>query len=216
MDQQMKKRIDDLFTKWQQGMCPGGQVVVRHKGELIYDRCFGYANIELGVPVTDKTVFHVASVSKQLTVMAIMLLHEDGKLNIDEAKLRQAIENDPQKVADIFTKTTSGPMSAGTSDAGIMARIDYVMDKYTSTSITEFGTRKGLLIERAGHESAALSLSNNSIYREMQRIDSQIKALQTKLAAEEARYAKQFASLETYISRMNEQSSWLSSFGLDY
>jgi CubicO group peptidase (beta-lactamase class C family) len=84
MDQEKQKRIDDLFELWQRGVCPGGQVAVKHKGELIYDRCFGYANIELGVKVSDESVFHVASVSKQLTVIAVMLLHEDGKLNIDD------------------------------------------------------------------------------------------------------------------------------------
>ncbi|MCL2549288.1 MAG: beta-lactamase family protein, partial [Symbiobacteriaceae bacterium] len=84
MDPSLFERFDALFSLWQDGVCPGGQVVMRHKGELIYDRCFGYANIELGVPVSDDTVFHVASVSKQLTVMAVMLCVENELLQLDD------------------------------------------------------------------------------------------------------------------------------------
>ncbi|MCD8510024.1 MAG: beta-lactamase family protein [Bacillus sp. (in: Bacteria)] len=51
---------------------------------MLYQKNFGYANLEQQVPITDNTVFHVASVSKQVTVMSILLLQEDGKLNIDD------------------------------------------------------------------------------------------------------------------------------------
>ena len=82
MTEQMKKKIDEVFALWSDGVCPGGQVAVRCKGEMVYDRCFGYADVENRLPVTDESVFHVASVSKQLTVMAVLLLCEDGVLDI--------------------------------------------------------------------------------------------------------------------------------------
>ncbi|MDG5788572.1 serine hydrolase [Evansella sp. AB-P1] len=81
---QLEQEIDAIFSKWQQGLCPGGQVAVRKNGKVIYKGNFGYANIEYRIPVKDETVFHVASVSKQLTVMCVLLLQEDGKLNIDD------------------------------------------------------------------------------------------------------------------------------------
>lgn len=77
-------KTDELFKAWQNGLCPGGQVYVRHNGKLIYNKCFGYADIERPAPVTRDTVFHVASVSKQITSMCVLLLDEDGKLNIDD------------------------------------------------------------------------------------------------------------------------------------
>ncbi|UCZ54948.1 serine hydrolase [Bacillus shivajii] len=84
MMNKIEERIDAIFSKWQEGVCPGGQVAVRQKGELIYKKNFGYANIEHEIPVKDETVFHVASVSKQVTVMCVLLLQEDEKLNIDD------------------------------------------------------------------------------------------------------------------------------------
>ncbi|MCL1982332.1 MAG: flagellar filament capping protein FliD [Clostridiales bacterium] len=131
---------------------------------------------------------------------------DNGKLIIDEDKLRQAIENDPEKVADLFTRTlTSGSTTPASQNAGVMARLDAVMSKYVNT----VGTQKGLLIERAGHESSPLSLTNNAMYKEMAAYERDMKVLQSRLETEEARYAKQFTSLETYISQMNQQSSWL-------
>ena len=80
----MEKRIDSLFTKWTQGVCAGGQVVVVHKGKTIYDKSFGYANLETQTPMTPESVFHVASVTKPLTAMCIMILQERGLLHVDE------------------------------------------------------------------------------------------------------------------------------------
>ena len=71
---ELVQKIDALFTLWQQGLCPGGQVLVRHKGEVVYDRCFGYADVENRLPMTHDHVFHVASISKQFTAMAVLLL----------------------------------------------------------------------------------------------------------------------------------------------
>jgi len=51
---------------------------------VIYARGFGLANLEYDVPITPRTVFHVASVSKQFTAMAIALLADAGRLALDD------------------------------------------------------------------------------------------------------------------------------------
>ncbi len=79
-----EKKMDALFSLWDNGLCPGGQVIVRKKGKIIYKQNYGYANIEHEIPVRDETIFHVASVSKQITVMCVLLLQEDGLLCIDD------------------------------------------------------------------------------------------------------------------------------------
>ena len=55
----------------------------RLKGETVYHKCFGCADIETGASMTFETVCHVASVSKQFTVMAGMLLQEEGRFDYD-------------------------------------------------------------------------------------------------------------------------------------
>lgn len=50
VDQSVIERIRQtarrVFRLWDQGLCPGGQVQVRLKGQIVYDQCFGYANLE--------------------------------------------------------------------------------------------------------------------------------------------------------------------------
>ena len=76
-------RINELFEPWQRGLCPGGQVYVAHKGEPVFNRCYGYADLEHNAKINENTVLHVASVSKQFTSMCALILHENGKLSID-------------------------------------------------------------------------------------------------------------------------------------
>ena len=53
-------------------------------GHVVYKRAYGMADLEHGAPITPSTPFHVASVSKQFTAAAIMLLAQDGKLSLDD------------------------------------------------------------------------------------------------------------------------------------
>ncbi|NLN84286.1 MAG: beta-lactamase family protein [Firmicutes bacterium] len=79
-----EKRIDNLFQIWQRELCPGGQILVSQYGKTLYRKNFGYANLEFNMPITNKTYFHLASLSKQVTVLALMLLVEEGKLSLED------------------------------------------------------------------------------------------------------------------------------------
>lgn len=75
--------IDSVFSLWKADT-PGGQVLVRQHGETVYERCFGLAEMQNRVPVTEDSVFLLASVSKQFTVLAVALLWEQGIIDIDK------------------------------------------------------------------------------------------------------------------------------------
>jgi CubicO group peptidase (beta-lactamase class C family) len=74
-------KIDALFAPWNSLNTPGAAVAVVKDGIVVYRRGFGSAQLEYGVPITPSTVFHVASVSKQFTAMAVSLLEAQGKLS---------------------------------------------------------------------------------------------------------------------------------------
>jgi len=63
---------------------PGMQLAVIKYGLIIKKGHYGFANLEDRVPVTDSTLFSIASMSKAITDAGILLLMEDGKLNIDD------------------------------------------------------------------------------------------------------------------------------------
>lgn len=77
-------RMDKLFADWNKTNAPGCGVAISRNGALIYERGFGLANIELGVPITPASVFPAASISKQFAAMSILLLAERGQLSLDD------------------------------------------------------------------------------------------------------------------------------------
>jgi CubicO group peptidase (beta-lactamase class C family) len=77
-------RIDRVFAAHDKPDSPGCAVVVLHRGEIIHRRGHGLAHLEHGAPITPSTVFHVASLAKQFTALAVCLLAEDGKLTLDD------------------------------------------------------------------------------------------------------------------------------------
>jgi CubicO group peptidase (beta-lactamase class C family) len=80
----IEERVDRLFARWQAPDSPGCSVGVSRGGATLLERGYGRASLELGVPITPASVFHVASVTKQFTAMSILLLASDGKLSLDD------------------------------------------------------------------------------------------------------------------------------------
>jgi len=80
----IEARVDRLFARWQTPDSPGCSVGVSRGGATVLERGYGQASLELGVPISPQSVFHVASVTKQFTAMSILLLARDGRLSIDD------------------------------------------------------------------------------------------------------------------------------------
>lgn len=79
----VEKKIDSLFAKYN-SETPGVAVAVVENGKIIHEKGYGMANLEYDIPITPKTIFHVASVSKQFTTFAIYLLEKEDKISFDD------------------------------------------------------------------------------------------------------------------------------------
>src|SRR2546422_8232866 len=80
-----RRSIDDYIkVEMERRHIPGLALAVARNGKIVKVRGYGIANLEHDVPVTPDTVFELASVSKQFTATAIMLLVEAGKVRLDE------------------------------------------------------------------------------------------------------------------------------------
>ena len=75
--------IDALFADYT-GNVPGASVIVIKDGEILFSRAYGLANLDPHTPATTTTDYRLASLSKEFTAMAVMLLARDGKLRYDE------------------------------------------------------------------------------------------------------------------------------------
>lgn len=76
--------VDKIFAQWDKPDSPGCALAVIKDGNIVYKRSYGMANLDHDIPITPSTPFHVASVSKQFTAMAIALLAREGKLSLDD------------------------------------------------------------------------------------------------------------------------------------
>ncbi|TDL65258.1 flagellar capping protein [Paenibacillus amylolyticus] len=129
--------------------------------------------------------------------------YENGKLKIDEKKLKEAIADNPQKIVDIF----QGPLNA--PNDGLLDKLGDKVNEALDKISLKAGTDK-------------FSTDLNSIYKEesvmgrrLKNYNKQIKEMQTRLANAEDRYYKQFTAMETAMSKYQSQSSsLLSSLGM--
>ena len=76
--------LNRVFATWSASNSPGCAVGVGRNGETLFQNGYGMANLEHDIPITENSIFHVASVSKQFTAMAVMLLAAEGKLSLDD------------------------------------------------------------------------------------------------------------------------------------
>ncbi len=85
-------RIDATFAPWDTANSPGAVVSVLKDSRIIYQRGYGMAHLEHGVPMDVSTVFMVASVSKQFTAFAVAMLANEGHIELDEPVRRYVPE----------------------------------------------------------------------------------------------------------------------------
>ena len=122
-------------------------------------------------------------------------------MEFNEDKFRAALNNDPDKVRDAFTAS----VESGAKSNGLMQALKQPLEIYGKT---EGG--KGVLVEKAGSPLAPSTMYNNTIQKELNRIDEEIERWQDKMSNQVDYYTNQFSRLEQLIQQMNSQSSYFS------
>lgn len=87
VERYIKKRVQELHI-------PGMAIAVLQKGKLIKEGYYGFSNLEYNLPVSSKTVFEIASMSKQFTCAGILLLQQEKKLSVND-KLSKYLDTLP-------------------------------------------------------------------------------------------------------------------------
>lgn len=148
---------------------------------------------------------------------------EQGKLYIDETKLKAAIESDPEGISNLFTQqstsyagTTSvrslnnSQLSTRYKEEGLAYRFYDILQTNIST-IRDNNGNKGLLLEKAGTENDA-SETSNTLTTLIDKYQEEIDKEQDRLDAKQDSLYTKYSALETYINKMNTQLSALSSY----
>ena len=77
--------VDSIFAPFNSTRSPGCAVGITRAGQVALAKGYGMADLEHDTPITNDTRFYIASISKQFTAMAIVLLARDGKLSLDDS-----------------------------------------------------------------------------------------------------------------------------------
>ena len=87
--------VDSIFAPYASSRSPGCAVGVTRNGAVVLAKGYGMADLEHDTPITRETRFYIASLSKQFTAMAVVLLAHDGKLTLDDP-LRKWVPEIPE------------------------------------------------------------------------------------------------------------------------
>lgn len=91
-DKTISGKVDEIFARFDKPDSPGCALAVIRDGQIIYKRGYGMSNLEHGVPISPSSIFHIASISKEFTAMAIVMLAQQGKLSLDDDVRKYAPE----------------------------------------------------------------------------------------------------------------------------
>ncbi|NDH61259.1 MAG: class A beta-lactamase-related serine hydrolase [Alphaproteobacteria bacterium] len=105
----LERRVDALFARYTAAGSPGAVVAVMQGGTVELRKGYGLASIELDVPIGPATRFRIASVSKQFTVTAALMLAAEGKLRLADPPHKYLPELAPLPITiDQMMRNASG------------------------------------------------------------------------------------------------------------
>jgi len=128
--------VDDYIkAEMQKRRIPGLALAVVKEGKVVKAKGYGVANLEHDIPVTPQTVFAIASLDKQLTATAVMMLVEEGKIGLDD-HIARYFETPPDtwkniKVRHLLTHT------AGLQDDFVERVNGRIFERYTNKQLFE-------------------------------------------------------------------------------
>ncbi len=120
-----------------------------------------------------------------------------GKLKIDEDALDKAFEENSDKIIALFTDL----------DNGVMSKVNKAIESATKDT----NTSKGTLVRKAGLATGT-SAKDNSIYKEMERINKRIEQLQDRYDKKEEYWWTVFTNLEKMQAQFDSQQSYITQF----
>lgn len=96
--EELGNRVDAIAKQMLSRHAAGGSVAVARHGCVIFARGYGMANVEHSVPVTPQTVFHIASLSKNILAAVVLQLVDPGKLQLDGGRNEVCAGGAPTRV----------------------------------------------------------------------------------------------------------------------
>ncbi|SIO31885.1 CubicO group peptidase, beta-lactamase class C family [Singulisphaera sp. GP187] len=122
----LASQVDEFMESRVQRDRFSGSILVARDGKVLVRRGYGMANLEHDVPNMPETKFRLGSITKQFTAMAVMILQEQGKIDVHE-KIKKYLPDAPPAwdeitVHHLLTHTAGIPSFTGFADYPTMMR----------------------------------------------------------------------------------------------
>ncbi|MDB5033135.1 MAG: beta-lactamase family protein [Chlorobi bacterium] len=127
----LTRKIDSIFAGFTHGGSPGCAMAIYRKGEIIYSKGYGLADLEHDVKINPGTIFDIGSTSKQFTAACIVLLAQQGKLSLDD-DIRKYIPELPDYGHPISIRNILNHTSGIRDYIQLMAMSGYDIDDVTT------------------------------------------------------------------------------------
>jgi len=106
---QRLKRIDQNINEWMSdGRLNGTVALIVRNGKIVYHKAFGYDDLAKTKPMKTDMIFRIASQTKAITSVAVMMLYEEGKFLLDDAVSKYIPEFAKPQVINVFNEKDSG------------------------------------------------------------------------------------------------------------
>ncbi len=113
---------------------PGVPIGVLHHGEIIHTAAYGYRDVENRLPPDENTLYHVASLSKGMTALAVGVLVEEGKLDWD-TKLTDVLPDFKHEATEVQEKATIVDFMSHRT--GLASQVQFWMQEFGRMSLAQ-------------------------------------------------------------------------------
>ena len=84
----LSEKLDSYFSQQYPSDQPGGAILVMRDTSIVFSKAYGLADLVTNDPITSKTLFNLGSISKTFVANAVLILQEQGKLNVEDSLLK--------------------------------------------------------------------------------------------------------------------------------
>lgn len=130
----LERKVDQIFKAYDNSETPGVSIGFIKDGQLQFLKSYGMADLEHQIPVSDTAVFSLASVSKQFTALAILLLEEQGKLSLDD-DIRKHLPEFKDFSSKITIKMLANHISGIRGHLSLIGQVGIVPDNVITTTM---------------------------------------------------------------------------------
>lgn len=155
------KRIDNNINDWiNDGRLNGAVALIIRNGKIVYHKAFGYDDLEKTKPFRTDNIFRIASQTKAITSVAVMMLFEEGKFLLDDPISRYIPEFAKQQVLDKFNETDS---SYTTVPAKSEVTIRQLLTHTSGISYAQIGTKEANAIFAKANLHSGIGTENGRL-----------------------------------------------------